>query len=74
MSRIFVDKQKNDPRLLGGLAGLTTTTRYAPPEDATLDGDTVTSAVAVAKDIERTVRRGLDRRARLRALLDPRAP
>jgi transglutaminase-like putative cysteine protease len=63
-----------DPRLLEGLAGLTTTSRYAPPDEAGIDEETASTAVAVARTIERTVHRRLDRRSRIRALLDPRPP
>ena len=63
-----------DPRLLAGLAGLTTVSRYAPPDEATIDDEAVGSAVAVARDIERTVRKKLDLRTRLMRLIDPRVP
>ena len=63
-----------DPRLLGGLAGLTTASRYAPADEATIDEDALGSAVAVARDVERTVRKQLDTRTRIRNLFDPRPP
>lgn len=65
---------KLDPRLLGGLAGLTTASRYAPPDEAVIDNDALGSAVAVARDVERTVRKRLDARTRIRNLFDPRPP
>ena len=64
---------KLDPSLLAGLAGLTTTARYAPPDEG-LDEETIERAVAVSLDVQRQVRERLDRRARLRALVDPRRP
>ena len=63
-----------DPRLLRGLAGLTTASRYAPPEEAAVDEEALGSAVAVARDVERTVRKQLDTRTRIRNLFDPRPP
>lgn len=65
---------KLDPSLLDGLAVMTTVTRYAPPGDVVVDEDAVTSAIAVAKDVRRTVTRRADRRTKLRNLLDPRVP
>jgi transglutaminase-like putative cysteine protease len=61
-----------DPDLLDGLAGMTTVTRYAPERESAFDDDVVLSAVAVAKQVERTVTRRLDRRTRVRNLVDPR--
>jgi hypothetical protein len=63
-----------DPDLLAGLAGLTTTARYAPPEQAEIDDDVLEQALSVAHDVRRQVRRKLDRRARVRTLVDPRSP
>ena len=63
-----------DPNLLAGLAGLTTVTLYAADDESVLDDETVMSAVAVAKHVERTVTRRLDHRTRLRNLMDPRPP
>ena len=63
-----------DPHLLGGLAGLTTVSRYAPPDESVIDEEALGSAVAVARDVERTVAKRLDTRTKLKALFDPRAP
>lgn len=63
-----------DPRLLGGLAGLTTASRYGPPGESPIDDDALGSAVAVARDVERTVTKRLDTRSRIKNLFDPRPP
>jgi hypothetical protein len=63
-----------DPRLLDGLAGLTTTSRYAPPDARDIDDETLERALSVAHDVERTLTQKLDRRARLRTVVDPRVP
>jgi hypothetical protein len=63
-----------DPRLLDGLAGLTTVARYAPPGEDELDDETLEQAVAVARDIEETLDQRLDRRTRIRDAFDPRVP
>lgn len=65
---------KLDPRLLDGLAGLTTASRYAPPGDIEVDDETVEHALTVARDVERTLDKRLDRRARVRSAFDPRIP
>lgn len=64
---------KLDPRMLDGLAGLTTAARYAPATEAILDGATLEEAIAVARDIERTLDGRRDRRTKIMAAMDPRA-
>lgn len=61
-----------DPELLAGLAGLTTVARYAPPDVAALDDETIERAVEVARDVQHQVRGKIDRRARVRYVVDPR--
>jgi transglutaminase-like putative cysteine protease len=63
---------KLDPDLLADLADRTTVARYAPPELAAIDEETLATTLAAARHVERQVRRSFDRRARMRALVDPR--
>jgi hypothetical protein len=62
-----------DPEVLGDLAALTTVSRYAPPAEDVLDAEAVERAVAVVRDVERTVTKRIDRRTKVRQALDPRA-
>jgi transglutaminase-like putative cysteine protease len=61
-----------DPDVLAALADRTTVARYAPPAHAVLDEETLAATLVAARQVERQVRRSFDRRARMRALLDPR--
>ena len=63
-----------DPGLLDGLAGLTTTSRYAPPDDEMIDDTMAESAMHVARDVTRTLSRRRDGRTKLRSAIDPRIP
>jgi hypothetical protein len=63
-----------DPEVLGGLAGLTTASRYAPDDELDIDDDTLERALADAAAIEHALTQHLDRSTRLRNAVDPRVP
>ena len=59
-----------DGQLLAGLAGVTTTAGFGPPD--ALDDDALARTLEVAERIERDAERAMDGRQRLRHLVDPR--
>jgi transglutaminase-like putative cysteine protease len=61
-----------DLDVLSGLAGLTTASRYAPPDELEIDNDALEQALADAAEIERMLTHHLDRGTRLRNAVDPR--
>jgi hypothetical protein len=63
-----------DGDALGALAGLTTASRYAPPDELEIDDETLAQALADAAAIEHALTEQLDRSARLRNAVDPRLP
>jgi imidazolonepropionase-like amidohydrolase len=63
-----------DPEVLNGLAGVTTASRYAPPDELEIDDDELERILAEAAEIERTLTHHLDRATRLRNAVDPRVP
>ena len=61
-----------DAEALGGLAGLTTASRYAPDDELDIDDETLARALADAAAIEDALTQHLDRSTRLRNAIDPR--